>query len=249
MSDDLTTNKSDLPLLRGFHNSESNEFHMKQTRVRFAVFGAALVLLALTPTAARASSLTFLLNCSVTSATTCGSPTGSFGSVTLSENANALWLDLTVTLNLGDPTKNFLSRLFLNYSPAIGAGYNFTTTDSETAVSTGTNTQVAASGYTVAFDIKFTNNDTVPVNPWTTVLKLQKASNPDIDLNLSDFDVKDANGLLFALVNHSGAGSQIGSTSDVLVTTTAVAAVPEPATLVLCGIGAMLAASRLRRRQ
>jgi hypothetical protein len=40
-----------------------------------------------------------------------------------------------------------------------------------------------------------------------------------------------------------------GSLTTLDVNGTAVSAVPEPATLVLCGIGAMFIAGRLRRRQ
>jgi hypothetical protein len=204
------------------------------------VLGATVVMLGLVCCTAQASSITFTLNCSMTAVGTCGAPTGSFGTITVADDVvDSNWVDVTV--NLTSPTGRVVNKFFLNYFAAgfpIPSGYAFSAVGTTVAASQDNEGQGI---YGMAFDLVFNPG----LNPFTTVLKLQKPLSPDINLNASDFDVTDANGLLYAAVNYSGAGPQEGATlSDHGVSVTAV---PEPGTLSLVGM-AMFGLFQKRRR-
>lgn len=87
--------------------------------VRGLVLGAAGVLAVLAATPAGATAIppiTSSLNCPITGGTACGSPTGSFGTVTFT-NAGANTVDIGVTLNGGSPLS--VQYIALNYDQSL----------------------------------------------------------------------------------------------------------------------------------
>src|SRR6187549_1345532 len=92
-------------------------------RIGFTVLAATLIG-AVIPARAQASSLTFTFNCTIlnTDPATCGLPTGSFGTLTLTDsdiNTNLVNIDITITPLAG---ATGLDKFFLNYNYAVLVG-------------------------------------------------------------------------------------------------------------------------------
>jgi hypothetical protein len=96
----------------------------------------------------------------------------------------------------------------------------------------------------MAFDLNINNVDG---HPFQTTLILRDASNQDVDLSVFNFNLTDAHGV-YAAVNPAGPGRQVGAHTTSSPNGNSIAAVPEPATLSLLGLGITGLATRLRRR-
>ena len=198
---------------------------------------------------ASAASIQFNLDCTVTSTTACGAPTGFFGTVTLTD-AGPL---VTVTVDMeGGLLPSVLS---LNWNSAFGClpedasnpACNpalFWTTSAGTSV---LKVQTDVSGAFSRFDIALWDTAAPLTDPW--VFSLGHAS---IDLDVFMFFAKDDQNALWAAVltgtAPAGSSTNANCTTNPYNCVGALTAVPEPGTLVLVGLGLLTAASAARRR-
>jgi hypothetical protein len=207
----------------------------------FGIAALTIAVLGCAAGTASASSITYSLNCTLTGPPAVCTAGGPFGSVTLSDDASANDIDITVSLLNGTQTVNFIA---LNWSGATvpATGWSATTGSGTVTVTPGNN----ATGPFLNFDLRVDPSGNF--NPLT--LRLSNSAFGNLDPSM--FDVKDPVLNAVYLDVNTGAGTaeiRYGSTAHDVSAGTTATTVPEPATLALVGIGAMLAASRLRRRQ
>jgi hypothetical protein len=204
---------------------------------KFVLLSAAAVLIAGLATPAQAASITFDLNCTIVSSTSC-TPHSSYGSITLSDNAsNPNWLDFKIDLN--SPWDE-ISKVWLNFAytgPGSTSGYSFESTNGSVDYHVN---NVGPSGN---FDMTLDPRGTSAHDPYKGTLMLQKGhSHPDyLDLNPSMFQNLDEYGVLYA-------GASIGQCDWQNVGSTGTPAVPEPASMVLLGTGLIGLVGGARRR-
>jgi hypothetical protein len=201
---------------------------------KLGILTAVLAFLVFVPATAHASSITFKLNCNISSAG-CGAPTGDFGSVTLTDIGNSI----QVAINLTNAAEKVLA-LYLNFSSSLGtSGWSLSGNGIDPPPPPNPNFHQKPDGYKGYFgmEIGFLSNFN---GPWLFTI-----SKANTDLSLSDFmhfdecAVGDPCGFLNAAVHAGGVNPSkwYGGTS-----------VPEPATMLLFAVGGGFLARRLRRR-
>jgi len=219
----------------------------------------AAVILAMVPLAApaHAAAITFTYNCTIVDATTCTTG-GPFGTLTLTDSIvdpNRIDLDLVLNgPNLGAGAAG-VNNFFLNYdnSAPFGAGLAFKmVAQSDPA---GTFADSAGVG-DVSFDsqgplgttldIRLNPVGSTPSLTFSASLVLRSNVGPahtEYDLDVSMFDLKDANNLLYSAFN-----TLPGPRTFSYGAATAPRPVPEPASLGFFVLGlAVLGAARRRR--
>jgi hypothetical protein len=209
---------------------------------------------------AEAASVTFTLNCTFTgpgNSGACGSPTGPFGTVTLTDSAtNSNWIDISVNMAQG-----YAKFLYLNYSgsaPSGGYGWGGSNISQFSYGSNG-----YGPGVYDYLDLGLDPSGSG--NPWTGTLFIKKSSqnlyqNIDVSMfNLLSNDPQLSTPVYAGVTNVTGQVCTFEirgvclKWSDVeqyvgAVAPPQTAPVPEPSTLVILGAGLLVAARRLRRR-
>jgi hypothetical protein len=213
------------------------------------VMGAVMIGLMVSAGAAQASTITFNLNCTITDSNHCGSPFGPFGTVTLTDSSVASnTVDVVVDLISGTT-----DRLYLNFfntitdSSSVSGHWAISGGNAGGGSVTADKNYVGPCSYD-ELDILINPHDAH--DPLTFTLSRTDDQGHALNLNADFFNVKDANGLLYAAVSIDGTGRHCGDagTACVGATESTTAAVPEPGSIMLFGAGLVGFAGTIRRR-
>jgi hypothetical protein len=245
---------------------------MKSAGVSIKFLCAAALVFGVTvaPRPTRAAQVVFTFNCIIVNATTCN-PTSPLGSLTLADNvADSRRVDLDLTINTQQGIGG-LKYFYLNYDQSLPAGpvFGLVAQDAAPDVSEPVSLVSQASNNTgpagTRLDLRLYPEASGVFAYSASLARARFFSAPynHSDLNLDMFNLKDANGLLYAaLETVSGvyAGSMDiapdlptlpeGSSAAVPVVQE-VGELPEPGTLALLSVaalGALGMARTLRRR-
>lgn len=177
------------------------------------------------------ASVVFALNCTITGSTACAS-TGSYGTVTLTDNGNAV--DVIVDLIPGSTA----DQVYLNWSNGTlpeGDSWSMTNTGSPTT-SAGTVSDTSNGVGTKLYhllDIKADN--TANVDPLSFTLNLFSGTTA-LNLDASSFNLTDARGLYAAVCYKTSPNTESRCGEDDAKAYGAHA-LPEPGSLALLGLG------------
>lgn len=215
---------------------------MRMLKALVSVCGTSALMLLLSASAARASTFTFTLNCTIVDATTC-TPGGNFGTIELTDNGNVVDFKITLlTLNV--------DAIALNWDTTQGGALPIDTRWSTPAlpgvnITSGTDNQ----GPTMRFDIRINpDNNPTPSNPLLFSLLLDSGGT---NIDAAYFNVKDDVNQTYGAVrvlNATNTGPAYGALDSLTIGTTA-ATVPEPATLALLGTGIIGLTMSIRRKR
>ena len=220
-----------------------------------------------------ASTLTFTFDCTIfnTTPATCGSPTGPFGTLTLTDsliNTNLVNIDLVI---YSPPPAGVdgLDKFFLNYDGSISVGggainrkFDIVAKDAPFVVdhiSLGDVDWGSPNNegpFNTTLDLNLDPNGSTPSLTFSGALVIYSTNSghAESDLNVDMFNFKDANNLLWAAFNTLPANQnqQYGATTALYQVTGQPTAVPEPSSLILLGSGLFVVArlaSRGRARR